>query len=160
MLQAIDYCHQNNIVHRDVKMENFLIDSDENANIIVKLSDFGLACKFDKEKPPTHKCGSILSVAPEMLTNETYCLKVDVWGIGIIMHEILSTELPFYSEDEQTYKKNIVREKIKFDDNSLWSKISDGAKDLVLKLLDKDPLKRPSAREALKHPWFHKDLEV
>lgn len=68
MLKAIEYCHSNNIVHRDVKLENFLIDSDDSLNISVKLSDFGLACQFDKEQPPSHKCGSILSVSPEMLT--------------------------------------------------------------------------------------------
>ena len=67
MLESIQHCHENKIVHRDVKLENFLVDLDEEQNIIVKLSDFGLACKYDPEEPPTTKCGSILSVAPEML---------------------------------------------------------------------------------------------
>lgn len=91
MLKAIEYCHQNDIVHRDVKMENFLLDSNEDGEIVVKLSDFGLACQFKQELPPTMKCGSILSVAPEMLASESYCHKIDIWGLGVILYELLST---------------------------------------------------------------------
>lgn len=90
-----------------------------------------------------------------MLTNETYCPKIDVWGIGIILHELLSTELPFYSEDEDIYKHNIVKQKLKLNDCTLWHNVSDEAKDLVQRLLDKNPVSRPSAKEALSHPWFH-----
>lgn len=100
MLQSMQHCHENNIVHRDVKLENFLVDLDEDQNILVKLSDFGLACKYDTEEPPTTKCGSILSVAPEILVKDNYCHKVDMWGLGVILHELLSTELPFYSDSE------------------------------------------------------------
>lgn len=120
MLKSLEYCHKNNIVHRDVKLENFLVDSDESGNINVKLSDFGLACKLEVDNPPTTKCGSILSVAPEMLTNETYSNEVDIWGLGIILYELLSTELPFFSEDENQYKKNIIRNELSLDDSILW----------------------------------------
>ena len=101
MLTSIEYCHSQGIVHRDIKLENFLVDIDNDGTIIVKLSDFGLACKYEADQPPTTKCGSILSVAPEMLIKETYCHKVDIWGLGIILYELLCTELPFYSEDER-----------------------------------------------------------
>lgn len=154
MLKAIEHCHKENIVHRDIKLENFLVDSDETGKVKIKLSDFGLACKFDKDEPPTTKCGSILSVAPEMLIKDNYCPKVDMWGAGVILYELLSTQLPFYSDNETQYKKNIVKEKLKLDDSTLWKNISDTAKDLVLQLLNKDPLTRPDATEALNHPWF------
>jgi calcium-dependent protein kinase len=91
MLRSIDHCHRQNIVHRDVKLENFLADTDEAGNIVIKLTDFGLACTFEWEKPPTVKCGSILSVAPEMLGKKSYCHKVDMWGLGVILHELVST---------------------------------------------------------------------
>ena len=91
MLEAIKYCHDNNIVHRDIKLENFLVDLDEKEQVQIKLSDFGLAFKYDADEPPTTKCGSILSVAPEMLTKDNYCPKVDLWGLGVILHELLST---------------------------------------------------------------------
>lgn len=155
MLEAMRYCHdENKIVHRDVKLENFLVDLDEDQNIIVKLSDFGLACKYDAEEPPTTKCGSILSVAPEMLVKDDYCYKVDMWGLGVILHELLSTELPFYSDNEGHYKKNIVKKRLNLGKEIHWKNVSTLAKDLVEKLLDKDPEQRISASDALKHPWF------
>lgn len=154
MLLALRFCHQNHIVHRDIKLENFLVDLDQDQNILVKLSDFGLACKFDKEDPPTTKCGSILSVAPEMLVKESYCPKVDMWGLGVILHELLSTELPFYSDNETEYKRNIVKQKLQLQNESAWQKVSEQAKDLVEKLLDKNPERRLDAKDALNHPWF------
>ena len=69
MLKSIEYCHSHNIVHRDVKMENFLIDATEDDTIEVKLSDFGLACKYQPHKSLTAKCGSLLAIAPEMLSS-------------------------------------------------------------------------------------------
>ena len=68
MVLAVYYCHGEDIVHRDIKLENFLADTNEDGEIILKLTDFSLACKFEQENPPTAKCGSILSVAPEMLS--------------------------------------------------------------------------------------------
>ena len=146
MLLSIDHCHQRNIVHRDVKLENFLVDTNADGNIIIKLSDFGLACKFEKEKPPTTKCGSILSVAPEMLTLKSYCHKVDMWGLGIILHELLTTQLPFYNDDENLYKNNIVNERLKIGDADVWQDVSTEAKDLISKLLDKNPVTRLSSQ--------------
>ena len=91
MLKSIQCCHSNNIVHRDVKLENFLIDTNNDGKLIVKLSDFGLACKYECENPPSKKCGSIVAVAPEILSRETYCYKIDMWALGIILHELLTT---------------------------------------------------------------------
>ena len=112
MVAAIEYCHRHNIVHRDVKLENFLInvseDSEGEVNMQVKLCDFGLAFQYEPDKPPTKKCGSILAVAPEILTNDSYCHKVDIWALGIILHELLTTRLPFYNDVDNIYKINII----------------------------------------------------
>ena len=67
MLKSVEYCHRENIIHRDIKLENFLVDTTDNGSeMIIKLSDFGMACVFDKDSRPTIKCGSIRSAAPEM----------------------------------------------------------------------------------------------
>ena len=97
MLKSIEYCHDRGIVHRDVKLENFLMDCDHDNKLVVRLIDFGLACRINPERPPTQKCGSIISVAPEMLACKSYGSKVDIWALGVILHELLSTELPFYA---------------------------------------------------------------
>jgi len=89
-------------------MENFLIDVTDDDKIIVKLADFGLAYQFKPEMPPTTKCGSLLAVAPEILTCDSYGLKVDIWGLGVILYELLTTRLPFYDSNVNKYKYNIV----------------------------------------------------
>ena len=157
MLRSVAHCHQNNIVHRDVKLENFLVDTTEDGQILIKLADFGLACEFDEEQPLTTKCGSLLSVAPEMLVKKSYCHKVDVWGLGVILHELLSTKLPFYHDDENVYKNNIVKQRLVIPDTNDedWDDVSAEAKDLIKKLLDKNPVTRLSAVDAMSHPWFN-----
>lgn len=157
MLESVDHCHRKNIVHRDVKLENFLVETSADNKIIIKLADFGLACQKDDEEQLTTKCGSLVSVAPEMLVKKSYTHKVDIWGLGVILHELLSTELPFWDDDENVYKQNIVRQKLKIpdtSDNEVWQEVSNQAKDLIRQLLDKNPVTRVSATEAMNHPWF------
>jgi serine/threonine protein kinase len=91
MLEAIASCHQNNIIHRDVKLDNFLVKSDkETGERNVKLADFGIACKYDPENPPVLKCGTKEYVAPEVISAPHYDTKVDCYSLGIILFELLS----------------------------------------------------------------------
>ena len=109
MLQSIDYSHRKNIIHRDIKLENFLVDTIENeTKIIIKLSDFGMACILEKESPPTEKCGSIRSAAPEMFFEKSFCSKIDMWGLGVILYELFSNEIPFYDDKDVVYIDNIM----------------------------------------------------
>lgn len=102
MAKSVAACHQENIIHRDIKLENFLVDmSCITSDVIVKLSDFGLACVYEENDPPTKKCGSVLGVAPEILISTSYCPKVDCWGLGVILHELLTNVTPFYSDDQK-----------------------------------------------------------
>ena len=93
MVSTVAHCHSLNIIHRDVKLENFLVDTvdDSDNQILVKLTDFGLAYQYNADEPPTDKCGSILTIAPEMISRKSYGLKVDCWSLGIILYELLST---------------------------------------------------------------------
>lgn len=115
MVKAVAHCHSHDIIHRDVKLENFLIDVPDDSNIenekefVVKLTDFGLATKFDQENPPTQKCGSVITVAPEMLSKSSYGPKVDIWALGMILYELLTTKVLFYDEDLHQHFRNIVR---------------------------------------------------
>lgn len=154
MLLSVHQCHQKNIIHRDVKLENFLIDCQEDGYIQVKLTDFGLASKLEQGKKLTNKCGSLVSIAPEMLTGKPYTHKVDMWGLGVALYELFASVPPFYSDVVDDHKDNIVHQHISFDDNQVWKRVSSEAKDILLKLLSKDPRQRPSAEQALNHPWF------
>lgn len=100
MAKAVVTCHEQNIIHRDIKLENFLVKScPESDELDIKLSDFGIACKYDKNNPPTDRNGSVVGVAPEILTQDSYDHKVDCWSLGVILYELLTTIHPFTSND-------------------------------------------------------------
>lgn len=90
LASAIYHCHSNNIVHRDIKPDNIMIDKDLNITLI----DFGLSKVFSKKKLLRSKAGSPLYMAPE-ISQEKYSNKVDTWSFGILMYILLSARLPF-----------------------------------------------------------------
>lgn len=101
MAQAIAYCHRSNVIHRDVKLENFLIKKAENGEYIIKLADFGIACEYypEEENRTREKSGSLLGVAPEILTSDQFCPKIDCWALGVILYELLTAIHPFFDRD-------------------------------------------------------------
>ena len=100
MAQATAVCHESNIIHRDIKLENFLVKScPDNQELDIKLSDFGIACQYNEIDPPSAKKGSLASVAPEVLTEDNYDFKVDSWSLGVILYELLTTVHPFHSNE-------------------------------------------------------------
>lgn len=151
ILEAVKYLHDEGIVHRDLKPEN-LLSAGEGENEVVKVADFGFAKNFGEEKLVT-SCGSPGYVAPEVLTEDSYTNAVDMWSVGVIIYILLSGYPPFYDESPPKIFKKITEAKYDFDD-PVWDDISDLAKDLIRKLLVKDPTERLSAKKCLKHPWI------
>jgi len=151
ILEAVRYLHKEGIVHRDLKPEN-LLSAGEGESEVVKVADFGFAKNFGEEKLVT-SCGSPGYVAPEVLTEDTYTNAVDMWSVGVIIYILLSGYPPFYDESPPKIFKKITEAKYDFDD-PVWDDISDMAKDLIKKLLVKDPEQRLSAKQCLKHPWI------
>jgi len=151
ILEAVKYLHDEDIVHRDLKPEN-LLSAGEGEAEVVKVADFGFAKNFGEEKLVT-SCGSPGYVAPEVLTEESYTNAVDMWSVGVIIYILLSGYPPFYDESPPKIFKKITEAKYDFDD-PVWDDISDLAKDLIRKLLVKDPSERLSAKKCLKHPWI------
>ena len=92
MVQAVAVCHARNLIHCDVKLENFLVRSSgpQGNELEIKLSDFGIATVFDEQEPPSKVQGSIIGIAPEILSEVPYDFKVDVWGLGVILYELLT----------------------------------------------------------------------
>ena len=81
-----------------MKLENFLVKVDPiSGQIIIKLIDFGIACEYDPAAPPTRKCGTLVTVAPEIIKDDQYGPSVDLWSLGVILYELLTNSLPFYS---------------------------------------------------------------
>jgi calcium-dependent protein kinase len=155
IFSAINYCHKNNIIHRDLNPENILIiDRNELGYPRIKICDFGTSKIIEKGGMQKKVVGSFYYIAPEVLKKK-YNEKCDIWSCGVIMYILLSKRLPFDSKDENEEE---VLNKIligKFDlESSPFDKVSKNAKDLITKLLTSDPHKRISAEEALNHPWF------
>ncbi|BCR97689.1 non-specific serine/threonine protein kinase [Aspergillus luchuensis] len=147
LVGAVAYVHSKSCVHRDLKLENILLDKHEN----VKLCDFGFTREYEGKASYLQTfCGTVCYSAPEMLKGEKYAgEKVDVWSLGIILYALLAGELPFDDDDDQVTKARILGEEAIFND-----KFPDDAKALINLLLSKRPLIRPSLDEILAHPFL------
>jgi serine/threonine protein kinase/Ca2+-binding EF-hand superfamily protein len=162
VLQTLAQCHSHRILHRDIKPGNFLLLS-EDENSPLKAVDFGLAVMWEKDEllPRTDLGldGTPWFMAPEVISDsETYPAS-DVWSAGVMCYQLLSGKLPF--DDRQNRREpalSIVWRSILTDEVSFkrkeWDTVSNEAKAFVIRILNKDPKQRPTAREALKDPWL------
>jgi len=156
MLDAIAYLHSHGIVHRDLKPENFVLESD-GPDAKLKLIDFGLSAHFDSSDPTCFmesRVGTPFYIAPEVLCRK-YRNKCDVWSIGVVLYILLCGFPPFYGDDGKQIFSSVMAAKVNFP-SFAWKKVSSEAKDLICALLHKDQGQRPSAEQALAHPWFQK----
>jgi calcium-dependent protein kinase len=151
VLSCINYCHNAHIVHRDLKPENILLEANKEFDQI-KIIDFGTSLVYDPNKKLDEKLGTPYYIAPEVL-GKNYGAKCDIWSIGVITYILLSGIPPFNGKDDQEIMKAVRKGKFSFSDKS-WSSVSDQAKDFISQLLTLDQNARPSAAEALKHPWI------
>jgi calcium-dependent protein kinase len=164
-LRTLAQCHANKILHRDIKPGNFLLSS-EDERAPLKAVDFGLAVFFDEKQLPRTDLGlegTPWFMAPEALRSEVFPAS-DVWAAGVMAHQLLTGRFPFddrsnpISPSLTKVWKSILSDELNFK-RSHWDGISDDAKDFVKMLLNKDPAKRPTAKEALKHPWLRGRIE-
>lgn len=152
LISALVYLHSMNIMHRDIKPENLIL-KDENG-FDLKLADFGLAEFVNQQTHLFKRCGTPGYVAPEILEDLPYDTKVDVFSAGVILYILLTGCSPFYGD---TYNEILVKNKkcqVNYELEELKVKVSEDAIDLLRLMLEKDPLKRITARECLKHPWI------
>eukprot|EP00003_Mantamonas_plastica_P001182 TRINITY_DN1084_c0_g2_i1.p1 TRINITY_DN1084_c0_g2~~TRINITY_DN1084_c0_g2_i1.p1 ORF type:complete len:361 (-),score=123.86 TRINITY_DN1084_c0_g2_i1:290-1372(-) len=161
---AIQYLHSKNVIYRDLKPENLLLDHDGH----IKITDFGFAKNVEYNKTFTF-CGTAEYVAPEIIRGKGYGKSVDWWCVGVLIYEMLAGYTPFYDEDPFGIYKQILKGKLYFP--SHFDVVS---KDLIKKLLTVDLTKRlgnlkNGAEDIKKHPWFqglnfkdlfHKELET
>lgn len=152
MLLSVDHCHRNGVIHRDVKLENFLVCRNKTKGsaygVTVKLTDFGLSCEYDEEDPPNHYCGTITSMAPEIITGKTYDYKVDSFSLGVALYELITEKMPFQGPNKEMIKQEILRKDIVFDhaQSPIWDTVDKDVKDLITRLTMKDPRRRIGVR--------------
>ncbi|CAD8113683.1 unnamed protein product [Paramecium sonneborni] len=152
IFSAIQYCHQKNIVHRDLKPENILFDSrDPDGNL--KVIDFGASEKMIDSSFLTKKIGTPYYVAPEVLSDQGYDEKVDIWSCGVILYILLIGRPPFKGgNDMETLR--LARQGKLNTNSERWLRTNEQAKDLIMKMIVVDPKKRISMQEAFNHPWI------
>ena len=148
IIEAIKYIMDNNIVHRDLKPHNILINKQTKQ---IKICDFGFAKEFKDTLLSDTVCGSPLYMAPELLQNQKYNIKSDIWSIGIIMYEIVMKDHPF--------KSNNISDLIhKINNNKpilTSSKFSYECKELINNLLVVDYTKRLEWDELFNNKWIY-----
>ena len=166
IVSAVQHMHRNQIVHRDLKLENILLCYRDNEDVpsLVKVTDFGLSKLVSQESFLKTVCGTKLYVAPEIIRlnidqfqgqcNEKYDMKVDMWSLGVILYVILTGSPPF---DENCPGKNLEEQICDGDflfPSSQWAGVSFEAKDLVRHLLVVNSQIRYNCDQTTKHDWL------
>ncbi|XP_028764651.1 CBL-interacting serine/threonine-protein kinase 14-like [Neltuma alba] len=151
LISAVRYCHSAGVFHRDLKLDNLLIDE----NMDLKVSDFGLSALKDHVRPDglLHTvCGTPAYVAPEMLAKKGYeGAKVDVWSCGVILFVLAAGYLPFNDHNLAAMYWKICRGQFRFP---RWT--SPELRRFLSRLLDKNPETRITVDEIIRDPWFSK----
>lgn len=158
LVDGIEYCHRRGVCHRDLKPENLLIDETTGE---LKITDFGLSAMkgaSTTEELLHTQCGSPNYCAPEIIARHKQGYsgnKVDAWSCGIILFALLSGYLPFYDENTKVLYRMIQRDDVKFP-----KRFPSEARDLILRLLHKEPEQRFTLIDVKKHPWFLVDYDT
>ncbi|XP_030643780.1 serine/threonine-protein kinase DCLK2 isoform X2 [Chanos chanos] len=156
---ALKYLHRMSIVHRDIKPENLLVCEYPDGTKSLKLGDFGLATVV--EGPLYTVCGTPTYVAPEIIAESGYGLKVDIWAAGVITYILLCGFPPFRSENnlQDDLFDQILLGRLDFP-APYWDNITDSAKELITRMLQVNVEARYTAEDVLCHPWVTEDVAM
>eukprot|EP00831_Metopus_contortus_P068058 TRINITY_DN6080_c0_g1_i1.p1 TRINITY_DN6080_c0_g1~~TRINITY_DN6080_c0_g1_i1.p1 ORF type:complete len:341 (-),score=44.17 TRINITY_DN6080_c0_g1_i1:63-1085(-) len=146
IVYGLAHIHSRNVVHRDVKLDNILLDEDGG----VKICDFGVSKIIDKSQLIFDQCGTPAYLAPEIILNKGYKgYTVDHWSLGVMLYAMLSGTVPFRAPNMKELHKLIIEGKFNYP---VW--ISPKAQDLINGLIVTEPEERLSLPEVLGHPWL------
>ena len=157
ILKTVEYLHNQRISHRDLKLQNFMLDK-KSPDAVLKLIDFGLSARcFSEEDKFKTIVGSPLYIAPEIIEKKPYDVACDLWSLGVILYLLLAGEPPFRGDSPHEIFENISEGVFEIE-KGIWKNISPDAKNLVKSLLKTNPKERISVKKAIEHVWFSKKL--
>ncbi|XP_031755983.1 serine/threonine-protein kinase MARK2 isoform X4 [Xenopus tropicalis] len=147
IVSAVQYCHQKLIVHRDLKAENLLLDSDMN----IKIADFGFSNEFTFGNKLDTFCGSPPYAAPELFQGKKYDgPEVDVWSLGVILYTLVSGSLPFDGQNLKELRERVLRGKYRIP-----FYMSTDCENLLKKFLILNPAKRGTLEQIMRDRWMN-----
>ncbi|XP_078675694.1 MAP/microtubule affinity-regulating kinase 3-like isoform X29 [Branchiostoma floridae x Branchiostoma belcheri] len=147
IVSAVQYCHQKRVVHRDLKAENLLLDSDMN----IKIADFGFSNEFTPGNKLDTFCGSPPYAAPELFQGKKYDgPEVDVWSLGVILYTLVSGSLPFDGQNLKELRERVLRGKYRIP-----FYMSTDCENLLKRFLVLNPLKRGSLEAIMRDRWMN-----
>ena len=155
LCRALYYIHSYGIVHRDLKPENILM-TDDTENADIRLLDFGLSKILGPDEMCNEPYGTLSYVAPEVIIGEPYNKQVDLFSVGVITYLLLSGQLPFNHKNSETEIARLTIEEQPSFKSKDWKKVSNEAIEFINGLLNKDPAKRFTIKDAIQHKWFKK----
>jgi aurora kinase, other len=146
LAKALIYCHSKHVIHRDIKPENLLLG----LNGELKIADFGWSVHAPNSRRKT-LCGTLDYLPPEMVEGSYHDSNVDVWSLGVLAYEFLYGQPPFEAAGHSETYKRILKVDLRFPD---MPAVTEDAKDLIRKLLVKQPSARMKLHAVLEHPWI------
>uniref|UniRef100_A0A8C7YIX5 MAP/microtubule affinity-regulating kinase 3 n=1 Tax=Oryzias sinensis TaxID=183150 RepID=A0A8C7YIX5_9TELE len=151
IVSAVYYCHQKNIVHRDLKAENLLLDADSN----IKIADFGFSNEFTEGSKLDTFCGSPPYAAPELFQGKKYDgPEVDIWSLGVILYTLVSGSLPFDGQNLKELRERVLRGKYRVP-----FYMSTDCEGILRRFLVLNPAKRCSLEQIMKDKWINVGYE-
>ena len=149
-MEGLKYCHSRCITHRDIKLENLLLDENNN----IKIIDFGFSTCIPNEKKIKIFCGTPSYMAPEIVLKTEYCgPPADIWALGVLLFTVLSGSFPYRgATDEELYNK-ICKADYHIS-SEVKNSLSSDSFDMIAKLFSINADDRPNAKQLLAHPWL------
>ena len=146
IVQGVRYCHQHNILHRDIKLENILLDKGQ----VVKICDFGVSRFIKSGQFINEQCGTPAYIAPEIVLDKGYegCY-ADLWSLGVLIYATVTGMVPFTGDDIDELHNSVLSGKYSFPNF-----LSEEAKDFISRFLKLDPYSRIDIQQAENHAWF------
>lgn len=153
LIRGLEYLHSQNICHRDIKPENLLLSGLD----VVKLSDFGVSHIYEGTDDTLKKtAGTPAFLAPEACTDEPYSGKAaDIWAVGVTLYMMVYGTSPFIGDSFGEIYQSILNKELTFSDDT-----PEDLKDLLCRLLDKNPKTRITIDQIKKHPWMTKQAQI
>ncbi|KAM8820419.1 serine/threonine-protein kinase SIK1 [Eudromia elegans] len=149
ILSAVEYCHSHHIVHRDLKTENLLLD----ANMNIKLADFGFGNFYKSGEPLSTWCGSPPYAAPEVFEGKEYeGPHLDIWSLGVVLYVLVCGSLPFDGPNLPTLRQRVLEGRFRIP-----YFMSEDCETLIRRMLVVDPTKRITISQIKQHKWMQAD---